>query len=567
MPLPEFHNCSSDLSPYMPDNEFAELLWENGQIVTSATGQSNKPKKTTFPTPFPYDSIIRVQEKEGRDAAIPKIGLFEAMDSPVANVNDSSLYVPVPLGLHPQVDDMDPWIDYQADDPFCSEYFSELSGIPNSLSNYGNNGLGVRDLHNAEHGHSSRSKASQLCQSTQQCQTSIPSSRPMVNFSGFSRPVTRTKANDDRIGRSKSAKEGSAAASTNPVVESTLTDHAGVRGSWTTGLAKKELGPAAKPRHVSVGTSQDFVPEGTFRNNHQNNVATGNKSAPEVSLRNPSFAASMGRRGPEAIVASSVCSGSSPGARSDDEKRREKRKIREANESGYLSEDLEDDSFGTRRPPTARAGTSTRRSRAAEVHNLSERRRRDRINEKMRALQELIPNCNKVDKASMLDEAIEYLKTLQLQVQMMSMRGGLCMSPVMVPPGMQHFCAPPMAHFSPMGLGMGTFYVNGCPVIPVPPIQAPQFPCASVAGGVGLHGGQGQGLPISMPRPQIFSPLPGLATKGNSKNEASGTMVHPMPILHADPSSSCKDQQQQQQQQSMNLEATTQKTSTSESQV
>jgi phytochrome-interacting factor 4 len=44
-------------------------------------------------------------------------------------------------------------------------------------------------------------------------------------------------------------------------------------------------------------------------------------------------------------------------------------------------------------------------------------RRRDRINEKMRALQELIPHCNKTDKASMLDEAIEYLKWLQLQVQ------------------------------------------------------------------------------------------------------------------------------------------------------
>uniref|UniRef100_A0A803MLJ8 BHLH domain-containing protein n=1 Tax=Chenopodium quinoa TaxID=63459 RepID=A0A803MLJ8_CHEQI len=59
----------------------------------------------------------------------------------------------------------------------------------------------------------------------------------------------------------------------------------------------------------------------------------------------------------------------------------------------------------------------SKRSRAAEVHNLSERRRRDRINEKMKALQELIPRCNKSDKASMLDEAIEYLKSLQMQVQ------------------------------------------------------------------------------------------------------------------------------------------------------
>ncbi|KAM7264721.1 hypothetical protein ACFE04_002404 [Oxalis oulophora] len=68
---------------------------------------------------------------------------------------------------------------------------------------------------------------------------------------------------------------------------------------------------------------------------------------------------------------------------------------------------------------------SSKRTRAAEVHNLSEKRRRSRINEKMKALQNLIPNSNKTDKASMLDEAIEYLKQLQLQVQMLTMRNGL----------------------------------------------------------------------------------------------------------------------------------------------
>ncbi|CAL9166768.1 unnamed protein product [Musa hybrid cultivar] len=69
--------------------------------------------------------------------------------------------------------------------------------------------------------------------------------------------------------------------------------------------------------------------------------------------------------------------------------------------------------------------SGSKRSRAAEVHNMSEKRRRSRINEKMRALQNLIPNSNKTDKASMLDEAIEYLKQLQLQVQILSMRNGL----------------------------------------------------------------------------------------------------------------------------------------------
>ncbi|KAG5543496.1 hypothetical protein RHGRI_016281 [Rhododendron griersonianum] len=76
---------------------------------------------------------------------------------------------------------------------------------------------------------------------------------------------------------------------------------------------------------------------------------------------------------------------------------------------------------------------SSKRTRAAEVHNLSEKRRRSRINEKMKALQKLIPNSNKTDKASMLDEVIEYLKQLQLQVQMLSMRNGLSLHPLCFP--------------------------------------------------------------------------------------------------------------------------------------
>ncbi|KAK4786712.1 hypothetical protein SAY86_010545 [Trapa natans] len=89
---------------------------------------------------------------------------------------------------------------------------------------------------------------------------------------------------------------------------------------------------------------------------------------------------------------------------------------------------------------------STRRCRAAEVHNLSERRRRDRINEKMKALQELIPHCNKTDKASMLDEAIEYMKSLQLQLQVICTRSGMA-APIMFP-AMQPYV-------SPMGMGLG----------------------------------------------------------------------------------------------------------------
>ncbi|KAI4314979.1 hypothetical protein L6164_027833 [Bauhinia variegata] len=81
--------------------------------------------------------------------------------------------------------------------------------------------------------------------------------------------------------------------------------------------------------------------------------------------------------------------------------------------------------------------SSSKKSRAAEVHNLSEKRRRSRINEKLKALQNLIPNSNKTDKASMLDEAIEYLKQLQLQVQMLSMRNGSSLHPMCFPEALQ----------------------------------------------------------------------------------------------------------------------------------
>ncbi|KAJ7944436.1 Transcription factor SPATULA [Quillaja saponaria] len=55
----------------------------------------------------------------------------------------------------------------------------------------------------------------------------------------------------------------------------------------------------------------------------------------------------------------------------------------------------------------------------------------------MKALQSLIPNSNKTDKASMLDEAIEYLKQLQLQVQMLSMKNGLSLHPMCLPGALQ----------------------------------------------------------------------------------------------------------------------------------
>ncbi|KAJ9171642.1 hypothetical protein P3X46_014980 [Hevea brasiliensis] len=102
------------------------------------------------------------------------------------------------------------------------------------------------------------------------------------------------------------------------------------------------------------------------------------------------------------------------------------------------------------KPASARAAAKRRRP---EVYNQYEREGRDKIDEKMRALQALIPNCSKMDKASTLDKAIEYLKALQLQLQIMSLGTGFCMPPMIVPTGMQQ--ATHLAHFSAMGMGVG----------------------------------------------------------------------------------------------------------------
>ncbi|XP_058750473.1 bHLH transcription factor RHL1-like isoform X2 [Vicia villosa] len=61
-----------------------------------------------------------------------------------------------------------------------------------------------------------------------------------------------------------------------------------------------------------------------------------------------------------------------------------------------------------------------RRGQATDPHSIAERLRRERIAERMKSLQELVPNANKTDKASMLDEIIDYVKFLKVQVKVLS---------------------------------------------------------------------------------------------------------------------------------------------------
>ncbi|GKE18829.1 transcription factor PIF1-like protein isoform X1 [Tanacetum coccineum] len=94
------------------------------------------------------------------------------------------------------------------------------------------------------------------------------------------------------------------------------------------------------------------------------------------------------------------------------------------------------------------------------------------------------------DKASMLDEAIKYyLKSLQMQVQMMSMRYNMVR--MMFPPGIQPYM-PPMAAMG-MGMGMGMVMVmelirRNQPMVPYPAVTpGPPMPNPAAAAADATH--------------------------------------------------------------------------------
>ncbi|XVF81255.1 hypothetical protein PTKIN_Ptkin15bG0141200 [Pterospermum kingtungense] len=74
-------------------------------------------------------------------------------------------------------------------------------------------------------------------------------------------------------------------------------------------------------------------------------------------------------------------------------------------------------------PPKDYIHVRARRGQATDSHSLAERVRREKISERMKLLQNLVPGCNKVTgKALMLDEIINYVQSLQRQVEFLSMK-------------------------------------------------------------------------------------------------------------------------------------------------
>ncbi|KAL4301620.1 hypothetical protein AHAS_Ahas17G0319100 [Arachis hypogaea] len=90
-------------------------------------------------------------------------------------------------------------------------------------------------------------------------------------------------------------------------------------------------------------------------------------------------------------------------------------------DNGTNNDNKEENSGGaTSSALNSNGKTRVTRGSATDPQSLYARRRRERINERLRTLQSLVPNGTKVDISTMLKEAVHYVKFLQLQIKLLS---------------------------------------------------------------------------------------------------------------------------------------------------
>ncbi|KAI3826604.1 hypothetical protein L1987_00652 [Smallanthus sonchifolius] len=106
------------------------------------------------------------------------------------------------------------------------------------------------------------------------------------------------------------------------------------------------------------------------------------------------------------------------------EKEKEKEKVKEeGNQNQNQNQKQTKEAAKLPEPPKDYIHVRARRGQATDSHSLAERVRREKISERMKFLQDLVPGCNKVTgKAVMLDEIINYVQSLQRQVEFLSMK-------------------------------------------------------------------------------------------------------------------------------------------------
>ncbi|MBA0742559.1 hypothetical protein Gogos_015607 [Gossypium gossypioides] len=627
-------NPSSSTDPsIVPEDDFVELVWENGQI--SMQGQSSVARKVPACNSLQSHSFKIRDKYIGNGGNSSKMGKFGVVDAVSSEV---------PMSAPSHDDDVVPWLKYSENE--CSDMLPGLSGLTtnkiptdSSLASFNQRHQSISDSFTVSLNAAADFKQGKLAkvpkpaddearlrsgtsESPQLCQVSSsylrsrnlesignnpshaffrdtmgvqPSDETLrgvkmqkqdpvapcnntvlMNFSHFSRPAALVKASLQNIGamaRIESKETGFAASSRGPVDSKAIDSNIKLQKE-NFSHCHSTIVPMKTDIKQSEAKSLD-EPVAAEPNDAicEEYVLKSDKISSQVIDENASKYVPESGKAVESVLAASVCCENSVERASDDPVVHNlKRKNHDNEEFECPSEDAEEESVGVKKAVPARGGKGFKRSRAAEVHNLSERiwmelhkqRRRDRINEKMRALQELIPNCNKVDKASMLDEAIDYLKTLQLQVQIMSMRAGLYVPPMMLPTGMQHMHATQMAYFSSMGFGMGlgmgfgmpfpetNTVASAFPMVQMPPVCGAPFSGSAphLSGSTAFHempganlplyGLHGQGLPMSMPGAPLF-PTPGGHLMKSAIGLSACGLGGPMDNMDSATASSSKD--------------------------
>ncbi|XP_017628375.1 transcription factor bHLH62 isoform X1 [Gossypium arboreum] len=203
---------------------------------------------------------------------------------------------------------------------------------------------------------------------------------------------------------------------------------------------------AKLPRVSSSPSIKAMVSQGTTTNKNtplqDRSELANSQEESTVSEQNPNgepgLKASNSRKRKAVPKAKTKDTSSSPSANASkvqvtepNEASNEKRcKLSDSNGNENGSAKAEEDAKGDKanntkapEPPKDYIHVRARRGQATDSHSLAERVRREKISERMKLLQNLVPGCNKVTgKALMLDEIINYVQSLQRQVEFLSMK-------------------------------------------------------------------------------------------------------------------------------------------------
>lgn len=530
------HARKSDLG-FVPENDFEELCWEDGQLLVVMQGLNSKGN---------IKNRSCWQVNAGDTAPLTSGIQTTVIDSTFDTLGTAELMDPSTLNMHSQEDELLSWLQHPPEDlvdklVIPSDTISSSTPLvngeitfPNDLThrNIRRNLAFSEDLSNRSVSKNVRSDTlvtfpmntlnklgqdnhgvinqqiqvntlagcslipSANMRSKEPCKpglmtarldmpppqmhsatVGVPCSSPMrktssgaMNFSNFSRPAVTFKVNLHSLGmangpsgaeRLKQMDRVAVDASKSESIDST-TKHLRL-------IAPRRVGVELPVPTISqsAGASNIHNPVQSFslqRESEQDASATGagngcSGNGVQSDGWNSSLISSttFGLDGStEVLEVAELSDTSSSGGSEDSEDVDGKRgaggrKRKSADEDLEIQSKVESEAIGNKKHAMD-GGNNIKKSRAAENHNQSERRRRDRISEKMKALQALVPNSYKTDKASMLEEAISYIKALKAQIQMMSFRSGMYFSPMFMPQGMQPV---QMAAWPHMGMGMG----------------------------------------------------------------------------------------------------------------